>query len=227
MKERLILDQQPRLLIATQVVEVSLELDYDIMLTECATLDALVQRAGRVNRFRRPTPGRIIVFRHEEESYNIYPRRVLDASWELCCANQGALTERQLVALVEEAYSGQTLAGDSAFRNVQAKALALQQRLAGVLDSPRPWESENLTSRLETYPQVSVIPSQFAEEVRKIEPKDRRLFELKVPTWYAKKNKLRDDESEGLPLCRMEYDSTYGARLLADADHEEPGFQII
>src|SRR6185437_15549372 len=109
----------------------------------------------------------------EEESYNIYPRGVLDASWELCRANQGAMTERQLVALVEEAYAGQTLSEDSAFRDVQARTLALQRRLAGVLDSPRPWESEELVTRSNDYPQVSVIPSQFAERVRGIEPKGR------------------------------------------------------
>ncbi len=51
-KERHIDRCQPRLVIATQVVEVSLDIDYDILLTECAPLDALVQRAGRVNRTR-------------------------------------------------------------------------------------------------------------------------------------------------------------------------------
>lgn len=39
-------------LIATQVVEVSLDIDFDLMFTECAPPDALVQRAGRVNRRR-------------------------------------------------------------------------------------------------------------------------------------------------------------------------------
>jgi CRISPR-associated endonuclease/helicase Cas3 len=211
------------------VVEVSLELDYDVMVTECAAFDALVQRAGRVNRFRRPTRGRIVVFRHEDDSRKIYdhPAGVLDQSWGLCCANQGALTERRLANLVEQAYSGLTLASDSAFRDVRAHTLGLQQRLAGVLDSPRPWESENLKSRLETYPQVSVIPSQFAQQVKAIEPKNRRLYELKVPVWYARKNVIRDGDLEGLPICRMEYDSTYGARLVPDAEHVEPSIEIF
>jgi CRISPR-associated endonuclease/helicase Cas3 len=38
------------ILIATQIVEVSLDIDFDILFTEIAPIDAIVQRAGRVNR---------------------------------------------------------------------------------------------------------------------------------------------------------------------------------
>ena len=42
----------PCLVVSTQVVEVSLDISFDRMLTEAAPLDALVQRFGRVNRRR-------------------------------------------------------------------------------------------------------------------------------------------------------------------------------
>lgn len=42
----------PCLVISTQVVEVSLDISFDRMITECAPLDALIQRFGRVNRVR-------------------------------------------------------------------------------------------------------------------------------------------------------------------------------
>ncbi|WP_223649743.1 CRISPR-associated helicase Cas3' [Hymenobacter psoromatis] len=42
----------PCLVVATQVVEVSLDISFDRMVTEAAPLDALVQRFGRVNRRR-------------------------------------------------------------------------------------------------------------------------------------------------------------------------------
>lgn len=40
------------LVVSTQVVEVSLDISFDLMLTECAPLDALIQRFGRINRKR-------------------------------------------------------------------------------------------------------------------------------------------------------------------------------
>jgi CRISPR-associated endonuclease/helicase Cas3 len=42
--------KRPQLLIATQAVEVSLDIDYDVGFIENAPIDALIQRFGRVNR---------------------------------------------------------------------------------------------------------------------------------------------------------------------------------
>jgi len=40
------------LVVSTQVVEVSLDISFDLMVTECAPVDALIQRFGRINRRR-------------------------------------------------------------------------------------------------------------------------------------------------------------------------------
>jgi CRISPR-associated endonuclease/helicase Cas3 len=53
-KEELIekLRNKPHILIATQVCEVSLDISYDFLFTELASLPALIQRFGRVNRYK-------------------------------------------------------------------------------------------------------------------------------------------------------------------------------
>jgi CRISPR-associated endonuclease/helicase Cas3 len=225
-KERRIDKRPPRLLIATQVVEVSLDIDYDILLTECAPMDALAQRAGRVNRARRKMPGRVVVHPPEKGSETVYgsPHGVLDATWDLCRGLDGPLSERELIASVEQVYAGHAPAEGEGFRSAQAATGEIQRRLAGVLDSPRPYEEDALLkTRKESYPQLSVIPECFGAEAHVGPPAGRKRFELKVPVWYARRESVPDE----LPLCRMEYTPEFGAELIASEDHPEPGHEIF
>jgi CRISPR-associated endonuclease/helicase Cas3 len=48
-------------LIATQVVEISLDINFDILFTELAPIDSLIQRFGRINRRKLENPGKVFV----------------------------------------------------------------------------------------------------------------------------------------------------------------------
>lgn len=88
-KERDLKDDKVKLLVGTQAIEVSLDIDYDVIYSEPAPIDALIQRFGRINRKR--TKGICIcnVFKERTKidstyiytNQNIIDRTLIALSW--------------------------------------------------------------------------------------------------------------------------------------------------
>lgn len=113
-KEAELMSDEVKLLVGTQAIEVSLDIDYDVIFTEPAPLDALLQRFGRVNRHRvngkyRP-PCDCIVFaeRNYVDKY-IYKNeeviaRTLDALRTIQSKNSGVVAENELQFYIDQVY---------------------------------------------------------------------------------------------------------------------------
>jgi CRISPR-associated endonuclease/helicase Cas3 len=94
----------PRVLVATQAVEVSLDLDYERGYSEPAPADALGQRFGRVNRRGTRTPAPMVVF-EQPSAGHLYDKATTQRTVELL-AQVELLTEQQLTDIVDEVYAG-------------------------------------------------------------------------------------------------------------------------
>ena len=97
----------PCLVVSTQVVEVSLDISFDRMITEAAPLDALVQRFGRVNRRRiAATIGQLKPVHVLEPGPSCLPydRAVVEASFAALPDEGNVLRERDAQAKIDVVY---------------------------------------------------------------------------------------------------------------------------
>ena len=97
----------PCLVVSTQVVEVSLDISFDRMITEAAPLDALVQRFGRVNRRRTPdTIGQLkpVHVLAPGPSCLPYERTIVEASFAQLPDGGAVLREREAQAKIDAVY---------------------------------------------------------------------------------------------------------------------------
>ncbi|MEM6767882.1 MAG: CRISPR-associated helicase Cas3' [Bacteroidota bacterium] len=75
------------IVVSTQVVEVSIDISFDMMVTECAPLDSLIQRFGRINRKRsketigRTKPVHVLAPPEDEKAAKPYDLEVLERSY--------------------------------------------------------------------------------------------------------------------------------------------------
>jgi len=76
-----ILTERPQLLVATQAVEVSLDIDYDVAFMEKAPIDALIQRFGRVNRKGNKGIAPIYLFENIIGNTPFYDEENLEKTW--------------------------------------------------------------------------------------------------------------------------------------------------
>ena len=103
----------PKVLVATQVVEVSLDVDFGQAFLEPGPIDALVQRMGRVNRAGTKVPVPVVVFTEQVNPYYLYCECHKGAH-ELTCrvhrsiealrSIQNPISERDLIIAADRVY---------------------------------------------------------------------------------------------------------------------------
>ena len=155
------------IVVATQVVEVSLNIDMDTLYSEVAPLEALLQRFGRVNRARKTTGfiADVNVVREQPDGvkYIYKPPALLAAT--LCKLEEldgQQIDEAAVGGWLDEIYAGETLEAWQATYRASAAAFETD-----ILNTLRPFEAGGAADAFYAmFNGVEVLPEMFYPEYK-------------------------------------------------------------
>lgn len=198
------------IVVSTQVVEVSLDISFDLMITETAPLDALIQRFGRVNRKRTvKTIGKykpVYVLKPPEDYKEALPYNadILKNTFDIL-PDEAVLHEKDLQAKIDEVFP------EVDVMDIETHSIFKKDGRI-VLDYLTHRPKSYLLELLEI-DSVSCITSSDVEEYSQSGFEERMMMEIPARYWQMK----------NFPKCE------YGNQPYIVPDHsysEETGFDI-
>lgn len=157
-------DDPIQLLVGTQAIEVSLDIDYDVIYSEPAPIDALIQRFGRVNRKRKKGISPVIVFRESNSSDKyIYPtdivHRTIQVFENIIETDEGIIKESNLQAYIDSVYPAWNKKSYEEFKNTYALLKNAVQQLVPMIYSKS--KEEDFYKQFDG---IKVLPAKFKTE---------------------------------------------------------------
>lgn len=208
------------LLIGTQAIEVSLDINFDVLFSEPAPFDAIIQRAGRVNRLGHKntfniTEANIYIFSEgSPHDDRIYPKELIEKTVREL-KNEKELSELKIKNILNKVYQdGFTEEEEKTYTQVSN---SFQSLIKSIIPFERNKNAEKSFYNL--FKSFEVIPIMYLDKVVKyIEKKqflklmalyipipDYRYFQLK------KKNRiLTNKKAENIEFTDSTYDNELG-----------------
>lgn len=213
--------------VATQVVEVSLDISYDVLITEIAPVDALVQRMGRVNRKGEKPPAPVWVYcQWSKGAQRVYERELLEWSQEILSELPAEPTDADLAQATHRLYARVVTTQDWHQELTQGReTLDYLQRVLGcyTIDLSDEELRERFTARRGMVP-VEVLPEQFLREAYTLKESGEgwRLPELLVPVpiWWLKQFAQHFSPISDLAVVQttLAYNTELGLQLSPDQE---------
>ncbi|WP_297504493.1 CRISPR-associated helicase Cas3' [Thermococcus sp.] len=218
-KMEMVEDIKTGILVATQVVEVSLDIDYDVLYTEAAPVDALIQRFGRVNR-RGLKEGRAHIFLPGGKRPHLpYDRRAFGESLNLLGELEGTESELDLLRINDEFYERIWERYKAEIRKPKLETRSLMR-----------WKkAERVLKTRDGFMSLPAVPRPFLDRAIELAARWEELSEeerlratvfviehtVNVPIWTLEEHKhFNDDlyEHFGVFGVELEYDREVGLR---------------
>jgi len=208
------------LLIATQVIEVSLDISFDRIYSELAPLDSLIQRAGRCNRKGDIAGAQFIVCPISKSAREyVYKNSIdfIEKTREALPSKPVMLTECKLAELLETVYENYDFTQSQRYKDACNHVDEIAYRLSPIFDTVG--YDDRCVTRMADYVKISIIPQRFYDEVTNLwRSKDRKTraqvasYEVPIGIGRLKRSHRVDmpDYLSHLPIYEIPYDDEKG-----------------
>ena len=160
-------DPKPIVLIATQVVEVSLDIDLDTIYTEPAPLEALVQRFGRINRRRKMNKLALVhVYKEPTDGQGIYDVELVQRTLRILERHDNQpIDEGQIGDWLDEIYEG-----DVETRWQELYSQEAENFEQACINTLRPFDADSALQDLfyRAFDGMEILPEYFYDEYRRL-----------------------------------------------------------
>lgn len=209
---------KPQLLVGTQAIEVSLDIDYDLIVTEPAPLDALLQRFGRVYRSKNrllqenDEANCYITITIEDVHKIIYDSTLIENTLKVLENVQNIIIDEEIVqGLLDEIYVPFELNEDN-----------LREDFRSLLDNLYPFNvyEENEEKFFEQFDGVEVLPIELFDEFSEYVKNQQYIEAEKLFVSISKKKYMSNKHlitfveinnyKKVFPLIGLKYDSNIG-----------------
>ncbi|MCK4441316.1 MAG: CRISPR-associated helicase Cas3', partial [Sulfurovaceae bacterium] len=207
--------EKPFILIATQIVEVSLDIDFDVMFTDNAPIDSLIQRFGRVNR-KKSIEKKGEIFIYQVENPLPYRDTILDLTFETI--QEGYFKLGEYVKWLNTVYD-RLFEDDIILKNEITRLFDVGynkyndtlKKLDGIKKSSDNYDLRDIEESKNDY----LLYEDYMNE--DIEPKDYYEYTVSLPFYLEKKFKhtLPSEIEERLfyPILKLEYSFEKGVDI--------------
>lgn len=153
--------------VSTQIVEASLDIDFDILYTEMCTCDSLLQRMGRCNRAGRyePKESNVIIFKNENGvgEKSVYSTEMYNRSFEFLEKYQGHIfTEEQKNKYISEVYDAEQIRDTNYYKKIE-EYLNFFENI-----KPLDYDKKESDEKFRDINSLTVIPESIYEENKEV-----------------------------------------------------------
>jgi len=211
-------ERRQLLLVSTQVIEVSMDIDLDVIYTDPAPLEALIQRFGRINRRRLKNLAPVFIFTKPDDGQGIYDDRLVKKAIEILKANHDkTIDEEAINSWLDDIYDG------IIYKDwIERYTKSYNEFFSTCVETLKPFSADETLEEMfyKAFDAIEVLPSNLEDNYNKyLDENPLEASQLLVPIRWRQLSKLRRENktkkvTKNSPIViDADYDSEFGLKL--------------